>query len=387
MSEFETLGLSLTVSDPLIKSSRSTLTSRLTSLVTSYSHELRREGGYYSATIKMNLREAEINDWVQNGLGRHIEVHNPGGVMVFEGFVNDIDVKTGEDTFSIGPLVDIGNRINVTYSVIDYSTDPPTFGARVTTATVNNTASQTKYGIWHKIKGINGATATDAAQLGNMFINDPTRAYPATSGELALSGSGTFTVTLSILGYWHFLTAYYYSNTSTAAANLSTKIASIITASTNAVFSSDYSKVASNTTQVAAGSEGEQTALTIIKDLVAKGDASNNPYSIGVYAGRRVVYAAVPTTILYQRRRGQPVTDQLDGEVKPWDVQPAQWIFRPDFLVGSNPPITAATLGTDPRAYLIETVKYSTPYKLSINGHKLSRIDQVLAKRGIGGMS
>lgn len=387
MSEFSETGLSITASDPLILANTYTTTLRLTEKITSYSHELRREGGYYSATIKMNLREDEINEWVQFGLGRHIEVYNPTGLICWEGFVNDIDIKTGEDTFGIGPLTDIGNRINVTYSVIDYSTDPPTLGTRVTTATTDNYPSQTKYGIWHKIKGINGATATDALQMANMFVDDPTRAFPATSGELAISGSGVFTVTLNLLGYWHFLSAYYYSNASTAAANLSTKITNIVTASTNAVFSSDYSKVTANTTQVAAGSEGEQTAMTIIKDLVAKGDASNNPYSIGFYAGRKLVYTAVPTTILYQRRRGKPVTDQFDGEIRPWDVQPAQWIFRPDFLVGSTPPITAATLGTDPRAYLIETVKYSTPYKLSINGRKLSNLDQVLARRGIGGMS
>jgi hypothetical protein len=386
MSEFSELGLTLNASDPLVKANPMSNIWRLTEKITSYAHELRREGGYSSASIKMNLNEDDINEWLQNGLGRHIEVYNPSGVMCWEGFVNDIDVKTGEDTFGVGPLLDIANRVSVTYSTIDYSTDPPTMGTRETTAVANNTVSQAKYGIWEKVVGINGATSTDATQLRNMYANDPTRCYPPTTGELALSGSGTFTITLNLMGYWSFLSAYYYANASTAAANISAKITAIVTASPNAIFSTDYSKVTANTTQVSAGSEGGQTAMTVIKDLVARGDAANTPYSVGFYNGRRLFYAAIPSSIVYQRRRGKPVT-LLEADTRPWDVQPSQWIFRPDFLVGAHPPITAATLGTDPRAFLIETVKYSTPYKLSINGRKLSTLDQVLAKRGIGGMS
>jgi hypothetical protein len=386
MSEFETLGLSLIVSDPLLKVDRSTLSTNLTSRIASYTHELRREGGFYSAAIKMNLNEDDLNDWIQNGIGRHIEVYNPSGIIVFEGFVNSLDIKTGEDTFPVGPLTEIGNRVSVTYSTIDTSTNPPTLGIRVTMAVSNNTASQTKYGIWHKIKSINGATATDATQLRNMIVNDPTRCYPATSGDMSFGGSGSFTVTINILGYWHWLLAYYYANSATGDINLSTKITNVLTTSTNAIFSSDYSKITANTTQVGAYASGEQTGMAILKDLCTKGDSSFNPYSIGVYAGRRVVYKPISTEIKYQRRRGKPVTDNLDGEVKAWDIQPVEWLFRPDFLVGRNIPITAATLGLDPRANLIESVKFSTPYKLSINGRKLSQIDQVLAQRGIGGM-
>lgn len=386
MSHFQTLGLSLIVSDPLLKTDRSTLSQNLTSKITSYSQELRLIGGFYSASIKMNLREEEINDWIQNGIGRHIEVNNPAGVIIWEGFVNSLDVKTGEDTFPVGPLTDIGNRVSVTYSTIDTSTNPPTLGSRVTTAVANNTASQAKYGIWHKILSINGAVAADATQLRDMVVNDPIRAYPATSDDLSFSGSGTFTVTINMLGYWHWLLAYYYENSATGDIDLSQKITDTITASPNAVFSSDYTKITANTTQVGDYASGEQTGMTILKDLVNRGDSSYNPYSIGVYAGRRFVYAAIPTELKYQRRRGKSVTDILDGEIKAWDIQPAQWLFRPDFLVGRNPPITAATLGQDPRANLIETVKFSTPYKLSINGRKLSQIDQVLAQRGIGGM-
>lgn len=388
-SHFETTGLSITASDPLVKTDRSALSRNLSaSKITSYSHELRREGGYYSATIALSDDEEDINDWLQNGIGRHIEVYNQSNVIVFEGFVDKINLRQGEDTFSIGPLVDVGNRRSVTYSTVDTSTNPPTVGARVTTATADNATSTEKYGIWHKIASINGATSTDATQLRDQYVNDPLRAFPATDPiNLTVGRGGSFNMTLNILGYWHWLKAYYYDNSASGDINLSQKIQDVLGADPNGIFSTDYSKITANTTQVADYASGGQTAETILKDLNSRGDSSDNPYSIGFYADRRLVYAVIPTDRKYSKRRGKPVKDQLQGAIKPWDVTPAEWIFRPDFLVGRHPPITSETLGTDPRAGLIEVVKYSTPYGLTINGQKLSQLDQVLAKRGIGGAS
>lgn len=385
-SQFSELGLAIVVSDPLIKSSRSALSENLTAKITSYSQELRRVGGYFTAKISLNEPEERINYWIQNGLGRHVEVYNPSGVMIWEGFVNDIDVAMGEDRFGIGPLTDVANRVSVTYSVIDTSTDPPTLGVRATTATADNSVSTGLYGIWHKIEAINGALAADATQLRDMFLNDPTRAFPATSGDVSYSGGSAYSITLSLCGYWFWLKSYYYTNAATGTINLSTKITDTLGADPNGIFSTDYTKITTNTTQVADSASGGQTAETILKDLNSRGDAANNPYSMGFYAGRRFWYVAIPTDIEYQKRRGKPVTDRLGGVVRPWDVNPAEWIFRPDFLVGRHPPITEDTLGTDPRAGLIETVKYSTPYGLSVNGRKLSNLDQALAKRGMGGM-
>lgn len=382
-SHYEQAGLAFLVSDPLVRGGNAI--GRLQP--DSYSHELRRIGGMYSAGMQLTLPEEDTNEWVQNGIGRHIEIYNPVGEIRWEGFVNRINVKMGEDTFSIGPLVDIANRVSVTYSSIDTSIDPPTLGTRETTDTADNDASTALYGIWHKVRSINGATSADAEQLRDMFLNDPTRAFPAASGDLSLGGGGAFSITLDLLGYWHWFKAYYYSNPGTGDINLSQKIQDVVTADPNGIFSTDFSKITSNTTQVGDSASGGQTAMTILENLNSRGDASDNPYSIGIYANRRLVYESVPIDIEYQKRRGEPVTDTLGGNIRPWDVNPAEWIFRPDFLVGRHPPITADTLGTDPRAGLIEVVKYSSAYGLSVNGVKLSQLDQVLAKRGIGGLA
>ena len=387
-SSFQELGLSITFSDPLVKADRSNLAIDFSSAnINSYSHELRRVGGYTSAQIQFSTTEKEMNDWIQNGIGRHIEVYNPDLVKIWEGFVEQIDIDSGEDKYTIGPLSAIGSRRSVTYSTIDYSVDPPLLGARVTTASADNDTAIDKYGIWHKIASINGATDADAEQLRDQFVNDPTRAFPATTGDTSFTSGRGFNVSLSLLGYWKWFSAYYYSNAGGGSVALSTKIQDIITADINGIFSTDFSKITTNTTDVKDSASGEQTAETILVDLNSRGDGSDNAYAIGCYNDRRIVYKVVPSEIIYQKRRGQPVEDNLGGIIRPWDIKPNEWLFRPDFLVGRHPPITNTTLGTDPRAGLIETVKYSTPYGLSVNGIKLSNLDQVLAKRGIGGMS
>lgn len=382
MSNFQSLGLSIKASDPLVKTSRSSLSQSLDK-INSYSHEKRLEGGYYSADIQFVSSEEVINDWIQSGINRHIEVYNQSLELIWEGFVNQIEVNFGENTYSIGPLVDIGNKVKVVYSAIDYSVYPPTFGIQTDTGYSSNSMSQSLYGTWEKIRSINGATDTEATQIRDTFLNDPLQAFPAVSNRLTL-GNNNLSITLKCLGYWHYLAAFYYTNNSTGQVNLSQQIQDVLAASPNSVFSTDYTKITTNTTQVTDGIEQERFGLDVLRGLYTLGDSSNNSYSIGIYANRVLRYETISTTITYQKRRGQRITDNLGGIVQPWDVKPAKWLFQPDMLVGRHPPITSESLGLDPRAMLIDTVKYSTPYGLNLTGAKYSQIDQMLARNGLG---
>jgi hypothetical protein len=108
-----------------------------------------------------------------------------------------------------------------------------------------------------------------------------------------------------------------------------------------------------------------------------------------MYAGRRLSYQPVPTAIEYQRRAtgNRGIINRINQEVMPWDVLPGRWIFRPDFLIGRQLPAAASSLGIDPRSGFIEAAKFTAPYSLDINGVKLSKLDQVLARRGVGGLA
>lgn len=384
---YQSRQLSLATYDPLYLATR-TYSRRLTPHISRYSHEIRSIGGYWSANISIADRPGRLEEWADYGLGRHIETHNPSLVKIWEGFINQINITEGTETFTIGPLIDVGNRQIVTYSPVNAGIEPPLVGARLTASTGNNTGSQALYGIWEKTFGANQVTSTEADQLRGMLLADPTRVYPDTSLDSSLDSGAELEVELLCLGYWHFLTGYYYTNTGvTGYESVATKIQNVLAADPNGVFSADYSMIAANATLVKKYEEGTKTAETVLREMNSLGDSSFNAYTMGFYNDRQFVYQPMPAEITYQRRAtgNRGITNQVNREVAPWDVAPARWIFRPDFMVGRHPPVTAATLGTDPRAAFIEVVQFDAPYGLSINGRKLSQLDQVLARKGLGG--
>jgi hypothetical protein len=213
-------------------------------------------------------------------------------VQIWEGFINAITITEGGEQFSVGPLISIGNRAKAAYSPVNATVAPPVSGSRTITATGNNTISQGLYGIWEKIPSVNQVTATEAAQLRDIYLNDPTRVYPNTSLDSSLMGGGGLQVELQCLGYWNFLTGYFYSNAAaTGYISVTTKIQNTLAAAPNAgVFSTDYSQLATNATLVKSYEGGDRTGETILKELNSLGDSSFNSYTIGFYNNRRLVY-------------------------------------------------------------------------------------------------
>lgn len=378
--------LSILIEDPLVKADR-TFSTRLTSQIDTYGHETRAIGGFWSASMTINDNQAAIDEWISSGLGRHIRVYNHALSLIWEGFVNKISARLGVNQTVIGELLSIGNRVSVRYSVGVGEGD--IIGGQDETAVANNSASQTRYGIVHREYSINGATTADAEQIRDTYVNDPLRAFPAVDLDTNLSGGSGPSVNIECLGYWHWLGAYFYSAAAAATVNLSTKIQNIITADPNGIFSTDFRNIDENTYQVKPFASGKERGETIIKRLNSQGDASNNPYMIGCFGDRIFRYTQIPEEIMIQQRLtgNQGFVNRVNRPIEAWDIESGQWLFQPDFLTGRHPPISAATLGTDPRAAFVEVAKFSAPNGLSISGTKFSEIDQLLAKRGMGGLA
>ena len=55
-----------------------------------------------------------------------------------------------------------------------------------------------------------------------------------------------------------------------------------------------------------------------------------------------------------------------------------------DFMYGSA--VTEADAHGDPRSFFIEQVDYTAPDTISINGQKIRKLPQYLAKMGLGGV-
>lgn len=375
--------LSINVFEPLVTGGayRETLTDQLDS----YQHEIRALGGYWTGTFTLKDRLTRIEDWLDRGLGRHIVTRDDALNVIWEGFVNRVSANLGPLSVVRGPLLEIANRVACVYSAIDATTSPPTLGLRVKTSTTNDTPSQAKYGIVQVLLSAAGMTATEAAQVRDTYLAE--HVEPETSKSLSLGNTSEPSVTIECCGYVRWLDAYIFNQTAaTGTQDLDEKIRNILTADPNDVISTDYSRIAANTLAVPKYENDDMRAWSLIKALVAEGDASDNRYLFGIYQDRQAVYAAAPTTIAYQQRLADPeqrFETLAGGIVKPWNILPGKWLFFPDLLIGKSQP---ADLREEPRAMFIESVTYSAPWGLSLSGGKLSAVDQRLARLGLAGI-
>lgn len=353
---------------------------RLSDQVAGYGDVIEANGGYKSASLSLTGEELAWEDWFENGLARDITVYDDAHQVIFEGFVNQVGLRLGGRSLERGPLMDIANRVSVVYSTVDTSTDPPTMGNRAVTAVVNDTASQAKYGILEEIYSVSGCTAVDAVAIRDTFLAE--HKQPETSESLDISGSSNPSIDLGILGYGAYLDKYTYTSTGTGTTPLSTRLAAVIAADPNGLF---RTSIASNTLAVPAYDSDGRRAREILDSLVSMGDAASNRYTLGVYKNRTVTYAQVPTNFDYQFRLSKGTLETFGGgKIHPWTVLPGKWLFYPDFLPGRGTPPASALRG-DPRALFIESVSFSAPYGLSINGGKVRRLPSLLAKLGLGG--
>ena len=120
--------------------------------ISSYSHQINVFGGYTEATFSINDTLPHLETWIQEGLGRHIVVYNTSGIVIWEGYVNNISVKVGALSISRGPLMNIANRVSLVYvPILDDTVDPPILGERKETTIAEDLTSQGLYGIIEKV--------------------------------------------------------------------------------------------------------------------------------------------------------------------------------------------------------------------------------------------
>ena len=341
-------------------------------------------GGYWSLTFPIVGQQHSIEDWIEDGLGRHVELYSPGLAPIFEGFVSEVSADIGGYSMTIGPLLDTcANRIRCAYA--PEQTDVGAVGMRTFTAWNNDTTSQGKYGIIERVLTTSASSQAEAEQIRDITLTET--AAPERSERDNLGSSVTPRASITCLGYSHWLKAYTYENATTGTSAADVKIQAVLTADPNGLFSTDYSYVTANAGTTPATQETERrTAWNIIQGIVALGDTAFNRWVFGLYKNRKAWYNAITDTTKYARRLSAP-RQSLEGytsgvRVHPWDVQPAEWVFYTDLLTGALP---GATRRRDSRYLFIEEGNYQVPWALTLNGAKVSKLDQMLNRMGLGG--
>ncbi len=80
--------------------------------------------------MSLSCRLMNVTLWMYNGLGRHIDIYTHTLTKAWEGFVDRLTVQIGGAQITIGPLVNICNRLPVVYQTVQYNTQPPIGGQR-----------------------------------------------------------------------------------------------------------------------------------------------------------------------------------------------------------------------------------------------------------------
>lgn len=343
-------------------------------------------GGYWSAQFTAEMNRSEMENWLDIGLGRDVKIISDAPRTIWVGFVNAITASLGSLSITRGPLMEVANSVQVRYSPLDTATSPPVTGVTTFTTASTDATSIALYGTLSKVIQGGNVTDADAAQIQQLVLES--RRFPKMTKSFSSEATGDFSLSVNCLGYVHRLD-YPYSVDTAGTSDANAKIAAVIAANPNiAWLPFDVAYLTTNTFQVPTADPEGSIGLNVIKSTTILGDAAQNRWLFGVYRDLECHYEAAPTAIEYLVHLSDSavrITSMTGTEVKPWEVLPGKWAYVPDFLMGRSP--GTDDLQEDPRALFIESVTYTAPVAVSLQGGTTDRLDQLLAQRGLAGAS
>lgn len=358
----------------------------ITDHVPDYGHAISNFGGWDSASMTVQVKAEQLDDWIENGLARQIYCEDGEGVF-FRAFINSMSISVGGLQFSIGSVLELANRVSVRYSPINTTVWPYVTGTPTQTIIVEDAASQARYGIVEKI--IDGGSCTDEAaeQIRDKYLAE--NAYPRKSINLAinLSGGDVATLQLELLGIFHWLAAYPYELNDATIRTIDEVVKLILSADPNGYFSADQSLIEANA-QLVIGLIEIAPALDVLKGLLERGnDADDRILTFGIFSDdNRFVMRARSNVVGFEywiTDVHQKVITVLQEDVLPWRVTAGIWVSVPDFLVGLLD--EDYTLRQNYRTGFADQVKFTMPWQVDITGGDVPTLPQLIAKIGYAG--
>lgn len=385
---FSSIGLSVHASSPIVQSATIEYDLRFSKEVESYQHVIGADGGFLSCEFTVKVSQVKIDDWLENGLARHIIVYSGDTSEIWCGFVNKISFGIGALSATRGPLFDIANRVMVVYTpIIDTTVDPPVTGSATETPIAEDTDSQDRYGIIEKVISggqlLDDGTTDTAEEIRDLYLEE--YKYPFTDETITLGQITEPTMTVECLGYVEWLKAYIHNDYTASTVTLDTKVKNALDDDPNGIFNTNQTFIESNAQLTNRLEDSNRFANTVIEEIVKMGDASDNRWVFQVYEDQLCYYRAIPTETeyLHSLTSSAQNVSLLDGtEIRPWELRPAVWVEVTNFIIGQA---DYPSLRQDPRIVFAERVTYTAPYGLAIAGARISTVTQRLAQLGVGG--
>jgi len=382
-SHFQSLGLSIEYgTNPAIGTVN--ILGDMQNEVVSYNHTISAFMGFDKATCELLVPRIKMEDWLINGLGRYIRVHDSSLTVVWEGFVDQISYSVGGISISVGPLLDITNRVSAVFSDIAPSAGNVS-GTTDVTLIQEDADSQAEYGIIEGVINAGSMFRDEADQICSVYLAD--KKYPPKSLNLNIASMQNPSIRLSCRGFGYWLDAYIYEDLTDAVVASSTKVSDVIDADPNSIILNK--DISSNASLAYALENQNRSGLTVIKACVNLGDGSDNRWLFGVYENRTAVFEVIPNEIEYIYEvidEKQTISGRGNKLIKPWNVRAGKWIEARDIPLSQSPRPESYDLRYDIRSAFIESVTYTMPYSINISSANVGKADQAIAKYGIGAL-
>lgn len=336
--------------------------------IDSYSHVIGVAGGYMSCSFSFKISPMDAEAWLDGSLGKTVKCYDSDLATVWEGYINEIAVNIGAISIKLGPLSEIANK-----AVVIYSDDIT--NEQETTAAGSDTSSQAIYGIWYKVLSGGTLSPTTSVKARDTYLSE--MAWPSFSQDITQGND--FSVSINCLGF-NTLLNYPYDETGSVW-TVKSKLENVLVREPNSAISADYGNIEANGLSILREETQNQTGTTVITSLVGLGGESDDNRRLwGVFDDRKFYYWTIPTTHEYEMYTDDGTNRVMDlggGIVDPISILPGRWIKFMDLLPTMEP---ANSIAQDMHYMFIETVTFTAPSTIAMQGGKVNKLQQMLAK-------
>lgn len=352
----------------LVENSAQPIIQNLTSLVSEpISFTVAAQGGFATCSLVLACDDITALGFLSEHLGRRIVLVNPLSPyvdhIVWEGMLYNVTVDDGKRSASRS-VQNILNRVTVEYTEAVVIAGTYYEGETKSTATIDDTVSQAKYGI-RELRTTAGVMTTAVAEQYRdklLTVYKKPRNLP---GGASVGGGGgqPNRVTLDCAGWLETLGQRFYSNTGTALVDTNPQIQAVLF-TVGQFVATDYSNMSNSSVSYMQRLDESLPAREYIEKLVSIGATTGDlPMYFGIYENARPYFFAEPTVVKYRVARydtSEMIVDATTGAVvPPWLVRPGHWCEITDFLPEGIE--TYTSLYENPRAFVIGTVDFRAP--------------------------
>lgn len=310
------------------------------------------DAGFGPAEITIeNPPRALVLEAANHWLTKRVRVTDGAGNPAWEGFVAEVDGSDGYLSYNprIGGLV---NRVRVIWRKASRSGK----GQQVLRVTVNDTASQSRYGIFYRRVDIqsHGVIGTgQATRYGQTYLN-----FQKMRRRPRRMSSKQANLTLTLWGYKSTLTFQETFLRKRKAKDLGAHAIAILQSGVcQYLDTTDTSRIQTMGVTVRYMAQGDwRTPDEMLADLAAYGDSNYNMIFAQVWEDRKLTFAARPTTVGTIVRGDDPrVWDGGHTLTQPWMVRAGDYMLAEDLPAPLEP---ASDIDNDERAVLLRSTDY-----------------------------